>query len=135
MWLWQDLTCLLGTCYDSITETRRIVEQKTQLLLLSLLVHLTKAISISSVSNSQHWEEKFSAQEIAFRPQYLPWEAPRWRLSHNLHPKHCLHPAPEKESEYVLDCHPLISLPTQLHACRVRASLLLRAWALHPQVT
>lgn len=106
-----------------------------RLLLLSLLAHLTKAISIFSVSNSQHWEDKFSAREIAFWPQHLSWEAPWWRLSHNLHPKHCLHPAPKKESEYILHCHPLISFPTQLHACRVRASLLLRAWTLHPQVT
>lgn len=77
-----------------------------QLLFLSLLAHLTKTISLSSVSNSQHWADKFSAQESAFRLQHLSWEAPWWRLSHNSHPKHCLHPAPKKESEYVLDCHP-----------------------------
>lgn len=76
-----------------------------QLPLLSLLAHLTKTISISSVNNSQHWADKFSAQESAFWPQHLSQEAHWWRLNRNSYPKYHLHPAPKKESEYALVCH------------------------------
>lgn len=74
-----------------------------QLPLLSLLAHLTKTISISSISNSLHWAYKLLAQESAFWPQHLSQEAPCWRLNHNSYPEYHLHPTPKKESENALD--------------------------------
>lgn len=107
------LKCLSIIVTESDLPSRKLLWQhyrdmkncgiKVDLLLLSRLAHLTKTISISGVSNSKHWAHTFSAQESAFWPQHLSWEALWWRLSHNSHSKHCWSPTPKKESEYALD--------------------------------
>lgn len=99
-------------------------------LLVSLLAHLAKTISVSHISDGQDWAEKFSVQESAFWPQRLSWEAPWRRLIHNSHCEHCLHPALKK----VKICSPFLLLMlcflNQLQACGDKAYLLRRALTL-----